>query len=126
MPYTLEEGQPADVIYIKKRFLGSLEREAMQQTLDERLASGHNKLIIDLSKADFMDSSGIGLIVKSAKQYRDAGGDVRLSAMQDRIKNLFLLTRLLGPVFSDYPNVEAAQASFEEDPTPAPDKVQDS
>jgi len=32
--------------------------------------------------------------------------------MKERIKNLFLLTRLLGPVFEDYDTVEDAAASM--------------
>jgi hypothetical protein len=43
---------------------------------------------------------------------RKVDGDVKLACMKERIKNLFLLTRLLGPVFEDYDSVEEAAASM--------------
>ena len=68
--------------------------------------------MIDLSKADFMDSSGIGALIGALTTMRKAEGDVKLAGMKDRIKNLFLLTRLLGSVFDDYDSIEDAVASF--------------
>jgi hypothetical protein len=47
---------------------------------------------------------------------RKSGGDVRLANMEKRIKNLFVITRLLGPVFDDYESVDDAVKSFRTNP----------
>lgn len=112
MSHTLNELYHANVLSIHGKFLGSLERGTMQPLFAELAASGQGRLVIDLSQTDFMDSTGIGLLVNGAKTLRAAGGDVRLAGLQDRIKNLFVITRLLGPVFKDYADVEAAVQSF--------------
>ncbi len=114
MPYTIDEQYAVCVLTIKGRFLGSIEREAWQQTIDRLKAAGHTRLVIDLAKTDFMDSTGVGLMMKAAEVLREAGGDARLAGMQRRVKNLFVMTRLLGRMFDDYPTVEAALKSFAE------------
>ena len=112
MPYTIDEQHQASVLTIKGRFLGSIERDALQQTFDDLTAAGRTQLVIDLTRTDFMDSTGIGLLVQGAEKLRAAGGDVCLAGMQTRVKNLFVMTRLLGRMFDDYSTVESALEHF--------------
>ena len=116
MPYTIENRYTACVLTIEGRFLGSIERRAWQQTIDDLKAAGQTRLVIDLAKTDFMDSTGVGLIAWAAEVLREAGGVVRLAGMQTRVKNLFVTTRLLGRMFEDYSSVEAALDSFAKSP----------
>ncbi len=111
MPFSTNEQYQAVVFQITGKFLGSIEGPAFKEKLEEMKAEGKTKVVVDLSKADFMDSSGIGTLIGALATMKKAGGDVKLASMKDRIKNLFLLTRLLGSVFEDFDSVEeAAQA----------------
>ncbi len=112
MPFSTSEKYHAVVIYISGKFLGSIEGPAFKEKLEELRDSGKLKVVIDLSKADFMDSSGIGALIGALTTMKKADGEVKLAGMKDRIKNLFLLTRLLGPVFEDFDSVEEAAASM--------------
>jgi anti-sigma B factor antagonist len=112
MPFTLHEHDHADVLTLHRRFLGGIERGAIHDATDALLAAGRTKVVVDLSEVDFMDSTAIGLLIGCAKRLREAGGDLRLAALQDRIMNLFLATRLLGSAFEDYPDVAGALYSF--------------
>ncbi|NBW94596.1 MAG: anti-sigma factor antagonist [Bacteroidetes bacterium] len=60
-----------------------------------------------------MDSSGIGTLIGAFTSMKKVDGDVKLAGMKERIKNLFLLTRLLGPVFEEYDTVDEAIASMQ-------------
>lgn len=113
MSFAIREHDHADVLVIEGRFLGSLERPVMGRTIDTLLATGRIRLVIDLSETVFMDSTGIGLLIHAAARLRAAGGDVRLASMQDRVRRLFITSRLLGEVFADYPATEDALASYE-------------
>lgn len=112
MPFKTRERYDAIVFELSGKFLGSIEGAAFKEKLDELKAAGKTKIVIDLSKADFMDSSGIGTLIGALSTMRKVDGDVKLACMKERIKNLFLLTRLLGPVFEDYDTVEDAAASM--------------
>lgn len=113
MPYTTEEHYQAVIVKITGKFLGSIEGPSFKEMIDEFKEAGKTKMVIDLSKADLMDSSGIGTLIAALTTMRNAGGDIRLAGMKKRIKNIFLMTRLLGSVFDDYDTLEEALASFE-------------
>jgi anti-sigma B factor antagonist len=106
------------VISIKGRFLGSLHGEQFQQAVNDLRQAGHAGAIVDLSRTDFMDSSGIGALIAALNAMREAGGDMRLAAVESRVKNVFTVTHLLGKVFRDYETVEEAVESFRTHPAP--------
>lgn len=112
MPFSTSEKYEAIVVSISGKFLGSIEGPDFKEKLEDFKDAGKTNIIVDLSKADFMDSSGIGALIGALTTMKKAGGDVKLAGMKDRIKNLFLLTRLLGPVFDNYDSVEEAAKSF--------------
>jgi anti-sigma B factor antagonist len=116
MPFSVNEQYHAAVVDIKGKFLGSVEGDAFKAAMNRLKDEGKTHVVINLGTTDLMDSSGIGLLISALTSMRRADGDVRLANMQKRVKNLFLMTRLLGPVFDDYDSVDAALHSFETDP----------
>lgn len=116
MPFTVNEEYNAVVFEIKGRFLGSVDGPKFKEGLAEVIGKGKTHIVVDLSKADFMDSSGIGILIGGLTSVRRSGGDMRLAGMTKRIRNLFLITKLLGSVFDDYDSVAAAVESFRSNP----------
>lgn len=121
MSINVQDHFQATVVEIKGKFLGSVDGQEFKQKLDDLKKAGKTNIIVDLGKTDFMDSSGIGALISGLTSLRKAGGDVRLANMEKRIKNLFLITRLLGSVFDDYESVDSAAESFRTNP-PEPTK----
>ena len=119
MPFKAREQDDVVVIDISGKFFGSIEGPAFKETLNQYKEQGKTHMIIDLAQADLMDSSGIGTLIGGLTSMRRAGGDIRLANLKKRIRNLFLMTRLLGAVFQDYDSLDEAIASYETDP-PAP------
>lgn len=119
MSINVQQKYQATVIAIKGKFLGSVDGPEFKEKLDEQKQAGKTNIVVDLGQTDFMDSSGIGALIGGLTSMRKAGGDVRLANMEKRIRNLFLITRLLGPVFDDYESVEAAAESFRTNPPEA-------
>lgn len=112
MPFRCCEHDRIHVLQIRGKVLGCLERESLRRIFDRLIASGEPYLVLDLSGAEFMDSAALGLFIEGAGELRAAGGEVRLACLQHRIRNLFVVTRMLGPVFESYPSVEAAVQRF--------------
>lgn len=65
-------------------------KEAMQQMLDD----GHKYLIVNLARAEYLDSTALGALVGALKRAREKGGDLRLVAPTARIMRLLDITRL--------------------------------
>ena len=116
MSISVQEQYQSTVIQIKGKFLGSVDGPELKQKLDDLKQAGKTNVVIDLGQTDFMDSSGIGALISGLTSMRKAGGDVRLANMEKRIQGLFVMTRLLGPVFENYESVEEAVQSFSTNP----------
>lgn len=67
-------------------------------TLRDRLAdlleSGTHTVIVDLSGVDFLDSTGLGVLVSGLERAREAGGALPLVCADQRILRLFGITGL--------------------------------
>lgn len=61
-------------------------REEMDALIDE---TGAKRLLLDLSGLDFMDSSGIGLIIGRYKRMKRRGGSVEVVGSNPRIDRIF-------------------------------------
>ncbi|MBE2220080.1 MAG: WecB/TagA/CpsF family glycosyltransferase [Anaerolineae bacterium] len=69
------------------------EYEAFNQVSQEALAYTSH-IIVNLARAEFLDSSMIGALIGLAKQARDAAGDVLLAAVPPTIMQTLSLLRL--------------------------------
>src|ERR687896_745336 len=81
------------------------------EELDHLLAEGSRKLVIDLGKVDFINSSGLATLVHYYKLARSNCGDISLAALQPPVRQAFQLSRL-DRVFDLQPDVARAVQRF--------------
>lgn len=67
---------------------------SLRERLVDLIGDGSTRLILDLEGVDFLDSTGLGVIVSALKRTRTQGGDMRLVCTQARIRRLFEITGL--------------------------------
>ena len=75
--------------------------------MKEILVRGNGKLILDLTRTGFMDSSGCGALVGSLQTARAKGGDLYLFGMGKNVRALFELTKL-HTIFQIFDDEDAA------------------
>ena len=56
--------------------------------------SGHHTLVIDMEKVEFLDSTGLGVLVGGLKKVRAQDGSMELICSQDRLLKIFRITGL--------------------------------
>jgi len=66
----------------------------IRSALQERIASGSGRLVLDLSQVEFADSSGLSALLACVTNARRRGGDVALLSPLPRVRALVELTRL--------------------------------
>ena len=81
-------------------------RERITELVDE----GYRKIIIDLEKVEFMDSTGLGVLVGGLKRVRTNDGSLELVCTQERLLKIFRITGL-GKVFAIHSSQAEATAS---------------
>lgn len=78
-----------------------------RERLIELVAEGHLRVIVDLTNVDFLDSTGLGVLVGGLKRFRSHDGDLILVCSQNRILKVFEITGLTR-VFAIHDSVDAA------------------
>ena len=62
--------------------------------LSRLTADGRVDLVVDLSRVDFLDSTGLSVLVKALKRVREAEGRLVVVVTADRVAKVFRLTGL--------------------------------
>lgn len=66
----------------------------LESALQDLVNGGRPDIVVDLSGVEFLDSTGLGVMVKALKWAREAGGGLRVVATQERITKVFTITGL--------------------------------
>ena len=69
-------------------------RQLLKEQVLDRLERGDRKFIVDFSKTDYIDSSGLGVLVTLSKKIREQGGQLSLVSLSEDLRTLFELTKL--------------------------------
>ncbi|HWB66131.1 MAG TPA: anti-sigma factor antagonist [Mycobacteriales bacterium] len=82
----------------------------LREQLVDLVGNGHYHLIVDMEKVEFLDSTGLGVLVGGLKRVRAHDGSLRLVCTQDRILKIFRITGLT-KVFPIHDTVDEAAAA---------------
>ena len=66
----------------------------IKKSFDKVLSAKTPKIIVNLSKVTYVDSSGLATLVEILKNMRSYGGRLRLTNLSSKIKSLFEITKL--------------------------------
>jgi len=75
------------------------------------LDKGNKKLLLNLHNVGYIDSSGMGELVRSYTTVKNQGGQMKLVNLSKRVQDLLQLTRLYS-VFEIEPDEASAIESF--------------
>ena len=66
----------------------------VKKIFDKIIASKKEKIVINLKKVSYVDSSGLATLVEILKGLRAYGGRLKISNLSQKVKNLFEITKL--------------------------------
>lgn len=84
---------------------------AIRNTVMDVLKDGGKKIIVNLADVNYIDSSGIGELVRTYITVSGGGGQLKLLNLTKKIQELLQITKLY-TVFQVFDNESAALASF--------------
>jgi anti-sigma B factor antagonist len=82
-----------------------------KKTVTKLLEQGRVNLLVDLSAVGFLDSSGLGALVRALTNSQKEGGQTKLLNAGPQIRKLLQMTKL-DSVFEIHDDMEAAVSSF--------------
>ncbi|HEV2088644.1 MAG TPA: STAS domain-containing protein, partial [Cryptosporangiaceae bacterium] len=82
----------------------------LRERLSKLSAEGYSKIVVDMEAVDFLDSSGLGVLIGGLKTARLAGGRFTLVCTQPKILKIFRVTGL-EEIFGIHASVDEALAA---------------
>lgn len=98
------------VITVEGEHLDASTHSAFVQQL-KPITENYSKLVLNIAALEFMDSSGIGVILGTMRRARAAGGDVKLAEPTESINSIFELVRM-NRLIEIFDNVDSAIDGF--------------
>ena len=82
------------LIEVKGSLVGGDETDELRRAIAGFTEQEYKKLIIDLGKVTYLNSTGIGVLVAAQASYSRKGWKVKLVGINKNIDNIFVLTKL--------------------------------
>ena len=117
MAFKIKQREVGDITIFTAPQLIALGREGdpgllLQYTLCSYVDLGRKKIILDLSKTDFMDSAALGNIVKVYNRAQKSNVSLKLiSVTNSRVWDFLQITKMY-TVFEIFPDEQSAITSF--------------
>lgn len=83
----------------------------LRDEVNRLLEAGEREIILNFEQTTYLDSSGIGELISRHTTTKNQGGHLKLLKLPKKIRDLLLVTKLLG-VFETFENEQDAVLSF--------------
>jgi len=101
------------VISIDGEIMGGPEEDDFRKLIDEAIQNDQIKIVLNLANAKWMNSSGLGMLIRALTVLRSSEGDLKLANVSDRIRRPIEITRL-NAVLVIYDSLDLAVQSYKE------------
>lgn len=99
------------ILVISGKLMGGSETKEISEKVESLLNDGISKIVMDLAKVKWMNSTGLGALIESRRIITEKEGVLKLASVAEKIKSLLIITQILN-LFQTYETPERAIASF--------------
>jgi len=99
------------VVEIKGQLMGGPDTGELDEKLYAIIGKGMKKAVVDLKECDWINSSGLSILIHHYKKFKDAGGELKLSNLTNKVERIMVISRLT-EVFDVKDSLEEALKAF--------------
>lgn len=99
------------VFDVSGHVMGGPDADTFHELVKSQLSEGRMKILVNLGKVNWINSTGLGILIAGYTSVQDAGGEFKLAKISSRIESILMVTKLAG-IFESYETEEEALASF--------------
>ena len=116
---TIKESGQVSLVHVTGS-LTSFEVTGLRTTITSLLRQGRRKIILNLDGLRYLDSSGIGELVRNYMTVIKAGGEMKVVGLKPKVEEIFKVTQL-HQIFQEFQDEKEALASFPENRKKVPE-----
>jgi anti-sigma B factor antagonist len=109
--YTIENKDGIMLVSLQGELIEKFQAQKLTEELEVQISGGSNKIIINLNELKYLNSVGLNVLISILSKCRTSGGEVIVSNLSKKVKDLFLITKL-NSVFTVTENLEEANDYF--------------
>ncbi|MDO9693568.1 MAG: STAS domain-containing protein [Candidatus Latescibacteria bacterium] len=99
------------ILELNGKLMGGPDAAVFNDTLKTLIHEGHRNVLVDLARVNWVNSTGLGILISGYSTVRRSGGDLRLLNVSERVESIFMVSKL-HTVFVSYSNEDEAVRSF--------------
>jgi anti-sigma B factor antagonist len=107
---SIRQSDNVSLVDVKGR-LTSFEAQAFREAIHGLISRGHKNIILNLNGLEYLDSSGIGELVRNYLSVVKKGGAMKVVGLAPKVEEILKVTQLY-QVFPEFPDEESALESF--------------
>jgi anti-sigma B factor antagonist len=111
MDINMQRRSQVEIIQLRGPLRMGAAVNEFRQALDSSLSNGDTRIVLDLAEVPMIDSSGIGVLMKSLASARQRGGNIKLVNPSKFAVQTLRMVGLLN-LFEVFADADAAVASF--------------
>jgi len=111
MNLTTRDDGPVTILTVSGDLVIGEAETAFKKTTTRLIEQGRTRLLVDLAAVNFLDSSGLGALVRAMTNSQKEGGQTKLLHAGPQVRKLLEMTKL-DSVFEIHDDLEIAVASF--------------
>lgn len=100
------------VFHLRGRLMDQQQADRLMSVLEDEIAGQHNTVVLDMSDLQYMNSTGLNILISVLTRTRNSGGDTLIAALSNSVRQLFLVTKL-DTVFTITNTVDEAVAKLD-------------
>ncbi|MFT4680674.1 MAG: anti-sigma B factor antagonist [Granulosicoccus sp.] len=102
-----------DIITVAGRLMSKIDSVSLTSTVENLLEEERTNIVLNLTELEYMNSSGLNVLLGLFTATRNAGGDFHLSNVSKKVDSLLVMTKL-NSVFKIYKSMDEAVQAFSE------------
>lgn len=111
MNFTAKERDNVVILTLEGEMVGGPDATLLTEKLRDLINSNKNKIVVDLNQVNYMNSSGLGILIAGLTTVRNSGGDLKLLHLAKRLVDLIKITKM-DRVFAIFDDEDKAIDSF--------------
>lgn len=112
MKIHVREQNDISILEPKGKLMGGPDTGELDEKLYALLHEGKTKVVLDLGKTEWINSSGMSILIHHWNKFNKAGAHLRLANLTKKTERILVISRLAS-VFDCYETVDDAIASFD-------------
>lgn len=111
MEYTISDQADYKLVTISGRLIEKSQADGLIKEFEGLVSNGTNRYLMSLEDLEYVNSTGLNLLIGMFTQARNAGGELVIGGISPKVKKLMVMTKL-DSIFKIYDSVAAASANF--------------